>query len=133
MKALKRYTLIHSAFLDADETATEVAVIDLEQDGQSRIQDLETVFQITQNIEGSWSQGSKIWTSSGDCIVNEDYDERICTIVPLPVHKGRRYGLRSTSVGDHVKTDCGELWICCSMGWKQVDELVENNYRGGRA
>ena len=133
MKALKRYTLIHSAFLDADETATEVAVIDLEQTGQSRIQDLETVFQITQNIEGSWSQGSKIWTSSGDCIVNEDYDERICTIVPLPVHKGRRYGLRSTSVGDHVKTDCGELWICCSMGWKQVDELVENNYRAGRA
>ena len=133
MKALKRYTLIHSAFLDADETATEVAVIDLEQTGQSRIQDLETVFQITQNIEGSWSQGSKIWTSSGDCIVNEDYDERICTIVPLPVHKGRRYGLRSTSVGDHVKTDCGELWICASMGWKQVDELVENNYRAGRA
>ena len=42
MKALKRYTLIHSAFLDADETATEVAVIDLEQTGQSRIQDLET-------------------------------------------------------------------------------------------
>ena len=133
MKALKRYTLIHSAFLDADETATEVAVIDLEQDGQSRIQDLETIFRLTNNIDGSWSQGSKIWTSSGDCIVNEDYDERVCTIVPLPVHKGRRYGLRSTSVGDHVKTDCGELWICCSMGWKQVDELVENNYRAGRA
>ena len=133
MKALKRYTLIHSAFLDADETATEVAVIDLEQDGQSRIQDLETIFRLTNNIDGSWSQGSKIWTSSGDCIVNEDYDERICTIVPLPVHKGRRYGLRSTSVGDHVKTDCGELWICASMGWKQVDELVENNYRAGRA
>ena len=132
MKALKRYTLIHSAFLDADETATEVAVIDLEQDGQSRIQDLETIFRLTNNIDGSWSQGSKIWTSSGDCIVNEDYDERVCTIVPLPVHKGRRYGLRSTSVGDHVKTDCGELWICCSMGWKQVDELVENNYRAGR-
>ena len=127
MKALKRYTLIHSAFLDADETATEVAVIDLEQDGQSRIQDLETIFRLTNNIDGSWSQGSKIWTSSGDCIVNEDYDERVCKIVPLPVHKGRRYGLRSTSVGDHVKTDCGELWICCSMGWKQVDELVENN------
>lgn len=133
MKALKRYTLIHSAFLDADETATEVAVIDLEQDGQSRIQDLETVFRLTQNIEGSWSQGSKIWTSSGDCIVNEDYDERVCTIVPLPVHKGRRYGLRSTSVGDHIKTDCGELWICASLGWKRVDELVENNYRAGRA
>ena len=133
MKALKRYTLIHSAFLDADETATEVAVIDLEQDGQSRIQDLETVFRLTQNIEGSWSQGSKIWTSSGDCIVNEDYDERVCTIVPLPVHKGRRYGLRSTSVGDHIKTDCGELWICASVGWERVDELVENNYRAGRA
>lgn len=133
MKALKRYTLIHSAFLDADETATEVAVIDLEQDGQSRIQDLETVFRLTQNIEGSWSQGSKIWTSSGDCILNEDYDERVCTIVPLPVHKGRRYGLRSTSVGDHIKTDCGELWICASLGWKRVDELVENNYRAGRA
>lgn len=133
MKALKRYTLIHSAFLDADETATEVAVIDLEQDGQSRIQDLETVFRLTQNIEGSWSQGSKIWTSSGDCILNEDYDERVCTIVPLPVHKGRRYGLRSTSVGDHIKTDCGELWICASVGWERVDELVENNYRAGRA
>ncbi len=133
MKALKRYTLIHSAFLDADETATEVAVIDLEQDGQSRIQDLETVFRLTQNIEGSWSQGSKIWTSSGDCILNEDYDERVCTIVPLPVRKGRRYGLRSTSVGDHIKTDCGELWICASVGWERVDELVENNYRAGRA
>lgn len=133
MKALKRYTLIHSAFLDADETATEVAVIDLEQDGQSRIQDLETVFRLTQNIEGSWSQGSKIWTSSGDCILNEDYDERVCTIVPLPVHNGRKYGLRSTSVGDHIKTDCGELWICASVGWERVDELVENNYRAGRA
>lgn len=133
MKALKRYTLIHSAFLDADETATEVAVIDLEQDGQSRIQDLETIFRLTNNIDGSWSQGPQIQTRDGDWIENEDYDERVCTIVPLPVHKGRKYGLRSTSVGDHIKTDCGELWICCSMGWKRVDELVENNYRAGRA
>ena len=133
MKALKRYTLIHSAFLDADETATEVAVIDLEQTGQSRMQDLETVFQITQNIEGSWSQGGLIQTRDGEWIKNEDYDERVCTIVPLPVHKGRKYGLRSTSVGDHIKTDCGELWICASLGWKRVDELVENNYRAGRA
>lgn len=133
MKALKRYTLIHSAFLDADETATEVAVIDLEQTGQSRIQDLETIFRLTNNIDGSWSQGHQIQTRDGDWIENEDYDERVCTIVPLPVHKGRKYGLRSTSVGDHIKTDCGELWICCSMGWKRVDELVENNYRAGRA
>lgn len=133
MKALKRYTLIHSAFLDADESATEVAVIDLEQDGQSRIQDLEVIFRLTNNIDGSWSQGAQIQTRDGDWIENEDYDERVCTIVPLPVHKGRKYGLRSTSVGDHVKTDCGELWICCSMGWKQVDKLEENNYRARRA
>lgn len=129
MKALKRYTLVHSAFLDADETATEVAVIDLEQDGQSRMQDLETIFRLTNNIDGSWSMGPTLPDGSE----NGDWDERVCRIVPLKVYKGQRYGLRSTSVGDHIKTDCGELWICCSMGWKQVDELVENNYRAGRA
>ena len=126
---MKRYTLIHSAFLDADERAQEVAYVDLEQNGQSRIQDLEVIFRLTNNIDGSWSQGPTF----ADGTVNEDYDSRITRLIPLKTYKGRQYGLRSTSVGDHVRTDCGELWICASIGWKQVEELEINNYRAGRA
>ena len=126
---MKRYTLIHSAFLDADESAQEVAYVDLEQNGQSRIQDLEVIFRLTNNMDGSWSQGPTF----ADGTVNEDYDSRITRLIPLKTYKGRQYGLRSTSVGDHVRTDCGELWICASIGWKQVEELEINNYRAGRA
>ena len=122
---MKRYTLIHSAFLDADERAQEVAYVDLEQNGQSRIQDLEVIFRLTNNIDGSWSMGPTLPDGSE----NGDWDERVCRIVPLKVHNGQRYGLRSTSVGDHVKTDCGELWRCASIGWEQVDKLEENTER----
>jgi|TARA_B100001093_G_C26747017_1_gene979328 hypothetical protein len=130
---MKRYTLIHSTFLEEGEAAREVAVMDIEQTGQSRMQDLETVFIKTQNLDGSWSMGKTIQLRDGSWIENEDYDERVVCLLPLKTHKGRQYGMRSTSVGDHIKTDCGELWICASMGWERVDELEINNYRAGRA
>lgn len=124
-----RYTLIHSTFLQEGEQPQEVAYIDLEETSHSTRMDLETIFQLTNNIEGSWSMGPTL--PGGE--VNEDYDERIIRIVPLKKHKGREYGLRSTSVGDHVRTEDGELWICAVFGWEQVQELELNNYRAGRA
>ena len=30
-------------------------------------------------------------------------------------------GQRSTSVGDLVEDEDGQLWLCCSMGWSKVE------------
>ena len=53
-------------------------------------------FQLTNSIERGW------WENEEVCFV-KDAD-----------------GARSTSVGDLVEDESGKLFLCCSIGWKEV-------------
>ena len=88
--------VIHGAFEDTPRTVAFVEV------GERTGSDaLEYAYFRTQNIEGSWSKGPVIeW--DGNEHDNGDYSEDITVMAPLETHDGKQYGLRSTSVGDHI-------------------------------
>ena len=88
--------VIHTAFEDTPRTVAFVEV------GERTGTDaLEYAYRRTQNIEGSWSKGPVIeW--EGQEHDNGDYSEDITVMQPLHVSEGKTYGLRSTSVGDHI-------------------------------
>jgi hypothetical protein len=88
--------VIHGAFEDTPRTVAMVEV------GTRTGSDaLEYAYRRTQNIEGSWSKGPTIeW--DGETHDNGDYSEDIQVVAPLHEKDGQTYGLRSTSVGDHI-------------------------------
>ena len=89
--------VIHTAFEDTPRTVAFVEV------GTRTGSDaLEYAYRRTQNIEGSWSKGPTIeW--EGETHDNGDYSEDITVMAPLTrTPEGKEYGLRSTSVGDHI-------------------------------
>jgi hypothetical protein len=88
--------VIHGAFEDTPRTVAFVEV------GTRTGSDaLEYAYRRTQNIEGSWSKGPVIeW--EGQEHDNGDYSEDITVMAPLETVDGKTYGLRSTSVGDHI-------------------------------
>jgi hypothetical protein len=88
--------VIHGAFEESPRTVAFVEV------GERTGTDaLEYAYRRTQNIEGSWSKGPVIeW--EGQEHDNGDYSEDITVMQPLHVSEGKTYGLRSTSVGDHI-------------------------------
>jgi hypothetical protein len=88
--------VIHGAFEDTPRTVAMVEVHD-----RTGVDALEYAYRRTQNIEGSWSKGPTIeW--EGQEHDNGDYSEDITVMQPLHVSEGKTYGLRSTSVGDHI-------------------------------
>lgn len=88
--------VIHGAFEESPRTVAFVEV------GERTGSDaLEYAYRRTQNIEGSWSKGPVIeW--EGQEHDNGDYSEDITVMAPLHKKDGKEYGLRSTSVGDHI-------------------------------
>ena len=88
--------VIHGAFEDTPRT---VAFVECgERTGSDA---LEYAYFRTQNIEGSWSKGPVIeW--EGQEHDNGDYSKDITVMAPLETVDGKTYGLRSTSVGDHI-------------------------------
>ena len=88
--------VIHGAFEDTPRTVAFVEV------GERAGSDaLEYAYRRTQNIEGSWSKGPVIeW--DGETHDNGDYSADITVVAPLETVDGKTYGLRSTSVGDHI-------------------------------
>ena len=61
---------------------------------------LDEAFRLTQNIEGSWSQGQFFENREE----NPDFDNRIELIAPLTVDStGKTWGLRSTSMFDEME------------------------------
>ena len=88
--------VIHGAFEDTPRTVAFVEV------GERTGSDaLEYAYRLTQNIEGSWSKGPVIeW--DGETHDNGDYSADITVVAPLETVDGKTYGLRSTSVGDHI-------------------------------
>ena len=88
--------VIHTAFEDTPRTVAFVEVGD-----RTGVDALEYAYRRTQNIEGSWSKGpTNEW--DGETHDNGDYSEDITVMAPLHVKEGVEYGLRSTSMGDHI-------------------------------
>lgn len=81
---------------------------------------LDYAWEHTQNIDGSWSRGHIIVGHNGEPFVNRDYDANVERLVPLPVHDGRQYGLRSSSVGD-VFVIGDFAWKVAGMGFEPCE------------
>lgn len=95
---MAQVAVIHTAFEDAPNT---VAFVDVP-DGTQPDEALEYAYRVTNNIEGSWSKGPKIFWE-GEYHDNPDYNENVTVMAPL--HKGedgKEYGLRSTSMNDQM-------------------------------
>ena len=88
--------VIHTAFEDTPRTVAFVEV------GERTGSDaLEYAYYRTQNLNGSWSKGPVIeW--DGEEHTNGDYSKDITVMAALETRDGKQYGLRSTSVGDHI-------------------------------
>ena len=93
---MAQVAVIHAAF---EDTPRIVALVDVgERTGTDA---LEYAYFRTQNLHGSWSKGPVIeW--NGEEHDNVDYSADITVMAPLERVDGKEYGLRSTSVGDHM-------------------------------
>ena len=88
-------TVIHASFLEEGETAKAVAKVTTS--GLDLFQATEYAYRYTNNVDGSWSMK-----------IGEDANDDVEVIAPLIQHKGKAFGLRSTSVGDVMIVDDGE-------------------------
>ena len=110
-------TLIHKAFSDIP---TEVAKVNV---GNRRGHEaLEYVYEITQNINGSWSKGELF----EDGTPNPDYNEDIQLTTDLERYDGITWGLRSTSMGDVVELQ-GKRYVVAAMGFKEESLVTEDD------
>lgn len=83
---MTQVAVIHAAF---EETPRTVALVEVgERTGTSA---LEYAYRWTQNIMDSWSLK-----------MEQDGNDDVTIMGELPVHDGRTFGLRSTSMGDHM-------------------------------
>ena len=80
----------------------------------------EYAFARTQNIFGSWSVGSTF--ESGEH--NEDFSENVEVVMPLMTVVGRKYGHRSSMVGDLFVVN-RNIYVCKGIGFELYEkELV---------
>ena len=80
----------------------------------------EYAFTRTQNIFGSWSMGPTF----EDGEHNEDFSENVEVIMPLMTVGGRKYGHRSSMIGDLFVVNCN-IYMCDTFGFKLYEkELV---------
>ncbi len=77
----------------------------------------EYAFARTQNIFGSWSMGP---TFEGG-ISNEDYSDNVIVVMPLLTANGRKYGHRSSMIGDLFVVN-GNIYVCDTVGFKLYEE-----------
>ena len=81
----------------------------------------EYAFSRTQNIFGSWSMGP----SFEDGEHNEDYSENVDVIMPLATVGGRKYGHRSSMIGDLFIVN-GNIYVCKVLGFELYQKDIEN-------
>jgi hypothetical protein len=80
----------------------------------------EYAFARTQNIFGSWSMGPTF----EDGEHNEDFSENVEVVMPLVTMMGRKYGHRSSMIGDLFVVN-GKIYVCATIGFKLYEkELV---------
>lgn len=77
---------------------------------------LEYVFRVTQNIEGSWSVGQ----TYDDGTANPDFNIGIEVLEPLHEENGRKYGHRSSMMGDRFYV-AGRGYEVGFIGFKQIE------------
>jgi hypothetical protein len=77
----------------------------------------EYAFVRTQNIFGSWSMGPTF----EDGTSNEDYSENVVSIMPLVTVGGRKYGHRSSMIGDLFVVN-GNIYMCDKFGFKLYEK-----------
>lgn len=94
------------------ETNTDVLVAEVMTDN------LETAYQMTQNLNGSWSK-TRLMFVEDRLVKNPDFHPEVWVKAPLPVVKGREYGLRSTSVNDTMVKD-GKKYRVAMFGFDEV-------------
>jgi len=83
---MTQVAVIHTAFEDTPRT---VALVEVgTRTGEAA---LEYAYRWTQNIMDSWSKK-----------MPQDGNDDVTVMAPLEVHNGVEYGLRSTSMGDHM-------------------------------
>ena len=116
-----KVTVYHRETIDPRQEQCEfdaVAIVNAE--GMDSVnQALEYAYRVTNNINGSWSQGPTIeW--DGVTLDNNDFDPNVEFIGKYPVGKdGTVYGARSNSVMDMMVID-GVLYEVAGMGFKKL-------------
>ena len=107
-------TVIHASFLEEGETPKAVAKVSTS--GMDLFRATEYAYRYTNNVDGSWSMK-----------IGEDANDDVEVLAPLIQHKGKAYGLRSTSVGDVMIVDDGEgftdTFRVAGMGFEPCDPI----------
>ncbi len=113
---MKKFTItvIHASFLEPGETPKAVAKVTTE--GMDLFEATEYAYRYTNNVDGSWSMK-----------IGADANDDVEVLAPLIQHKGKAYGLRSTSVGDVMIVDDGEgftdTFRVAGMGFEPCDAI----------
>lgn len=103
---MEQVAVIHTAFEDKPST---VAFVNVKED-MSLSEKLEYAYRWTQNIFDSWSLK-----------MPEDGNDDVTVVGELTVDEnGKKWGLRSTSVGDQVLVGT-EKYVVAPMGFKTLD------------
>ena len=103
---MEQVAVIHTAFEDKPST---VAFVNVKED-MSLSEKLEYAYRWTQNIFDSWSLK-----------MPEDGNDDVTVVGELTVDEnGKKWGLRSTSVGDQVLVDT-EKYLVAGMGFTTLD------------
>ena len=99
-------TVFHTKkFYYHKEGYTKVATVDTDSVAEA--------FRLTQNIDGSWSQGPEL-SYKGKTYANKDFSDKVTVLTDLKTHNGEVVGLRSTSSGD-VLFDGEKYWFFSSV------------------
>jgi hypothetical protein len=106
----------------ATQALDTVAVVDAPKHqmgfNTAEIDACEYAFARTQNIFGSWSMGPTF----EDGERNEDFSENVEVVMPLVTVAGRKYGHRSSMVGDFFIVE-GKVYQCRGIGFELVEEF----------
>ena len=106
--------VIHSAFEDTPRTVAFVEVG--ERTGNEA---LEYAYRWTNNVEGSWSLGVREFEDGES---NGDFNPAVTVVGPMHVDEnGKTWGLRSTSVGDHMLMGT-EKYVVASFGFDKLSD-----------
>ena len=106
--------VIHTAFEDTPRTVAMVEVGE-----RTGTEALEYAYRWTNNVEGSWSLGVREFEDGES---NGDFNPAVTVVGPMHVDEnGKTWGLRSTSVGDHMLMGT-EKYVVASLGFDKLSD-----------
>ena len=110
--------VIHTAFEDTPRTVAMVEVGE-----RTGTEALEYAYRWTNNVEGSWSLGVREFEDGES---NGDFNPAVTVVGPMHVDEnGKTWGLRSTSVGDHMLMGT-EKYVVASFGFDKLSDYGHN-------